>query len=642
MKKLGIRKIVLMLTLLPLVVIVASMEFFFLHARFSDIDNSLIQRGKLITNQLASTSEYGVFSNNLVFLQNIAQSALQQEAIRSIVIQDTNLKTLVSAGEVFELDSAGVGNVNPWNPLVLTDKHLRIYQPIVPTHIALDELDTQTSVPNIGGVIVEISRTGAEQAKSQMLWFTILITMLILMFPLYVIYRASRGITGPIRKLSDAVLQIAKGNMNTRVHIKTQIGEISELSIGINEMASLLQQEHEVMQRRVEDATQALRLKKEEAERASHDKSHFLAVASHDLRQPLHALGLYVNELQRSIYDTQQQHLVEQIEQSIETLSTLLNALLDISKLDAGIVIPHLQNCDVNVLLSRVSSDYQMLAGIKNIRLVIHPCSAFVHSDPVLLERILMNLVSNAIRYTKENGCVLLACRRRGQYLRFEVRDNGIGINRVDHKNIFREFYRVNQSFNDFNKGLGLGLAIVDRLVRLLGHHLDLRSAPGLGSVFAFELPLSAISSSIITSDTSFGKETDILANSLSGKRVLVVDDDVMVLTSTAGVLASWGCVVDSVLTLNEVECLLLEGIAWDLIISDYQLGIDASGIDVIELARRYLNSSIQCILISGDTSPPIMKLAGISGLHLLHKPVKPAKLKSLLIQLSQVDTTQK
>lgn len=637
MKKLGIRQIVITLTLLPLLVIVASMEFFFLHARFSDIDDSLIQRGKLIANQLASSSEYGVFSNNQVFLQNIAQSTLQQDAIRSIVIQNANLQTLVHVGDTLEFDPNGEAIVNLSKPIAITENRLWIYQPIMPTHIVLDELDTQVSAPNMGSIVIEMSRAGAEHAKSQILWFTLLVTMIILVFPLYVIYRASRGITRPIRKLSDAVLQISRGNLNTRVHIASQVSELHELSLGINEMAAQLQQERDVLQQRVEDATQALRLKKEEAERASHDKSHFLAVASHDLRQPLHALGLYVNELQRKISDAQQQHLVEQIEQSIEALSTLLNALLDLSKLDAGVVIPHMQNCDVKGLLNRVSSDYQMLASIKNIRLVIHPCSAFVTSDPLLLERILMNLVSNAIRYTKLNGCVLVACRRRGQNLRFEVRDNGIGIDKADQKNIFREFFQTNQSTPDKSKGLGLGLAIVERLVKLLGHRLDLRSAPGLGSVFAFELPLANVPNSTSSiSNTPLTIETDILANPLAGKRILVVDDDMMVLASTAGVLASWGCQIDTAVSLVQVEQFLQDGFTWDLLISDYQLGSDSSGIEVIEMVRRYSNNSTPSILISGDTSPPIMKLASVSGLHLLHKPVKPANLRLLLVQLLQ------
>lgn len=638
MKKFGIRQTVAALTLFPLLVIVVSVEFYFLHARFSDMDQDLQQHGKLIAYQLASISEYGVFSNNQVFLQNVARSTLQQGDVRSVSIQNNRLETLVNAGSANSLGGVPERKLDSLTPIIIGKDSVWIYQPIIPAQVALNDDETLTA-PALGGVIVEMSRVGTEQRKSQMLWFTVLVTTIILVFPLYAIYRASHSITRPIRKLSDAVLRITNGNLDARVIIASNVNELSELSIGINMMAVKLQVEREVLQQRVEEATQALRIKKEEAERASHDKSRFLAVASHDLRQPLHALGLYVAELQRKALDVGQQHLVGQIEQSIESLSTLLNALLDISKLDAGVVVPHVQTCDVNAMLSRISSDYQMLAGIKNIRLVVRPCSAYITSDPLLLERILTNLVSNAIRYTGENGCVLIACRHRGHFLRFEVRDNGIGIAEADQKNIFREFFQLSQSHLDVHNGLGLGLAIVDRLVNLLGHRIELRSVSGSGSVFALEVSLANSHRSTGKADDVESLYDPVLAienNPLTGKRVLVVDDDRMVLASTASVLASWGGLVDTAESLDRVEQLLRNGQLWDLVISDYQLGNDTSGLDVIAMVRQYHDDSVPCILISGDTSPIILKLASLSGHPLLHKPVRPAKLRSLVVHLVQ------
>ncbi|MDP1849493.1 MAG: hybrid sensor histidine kinase/response regulator, partial [Solirubrobacteraceae bacterium] len=342
--------------------------------------------------------------------------------------------------------------------------------------------------------------------------------------------------------------------------------------------------------------------------------------------------------------NAEQRHLVGQVESSIEALSTLLNALLDISKLDAGVVIPQIQTCAVDAMLGRIAADYQMLASVKNIRLIVRPCTGYVTSDPLLLERILANLVSNAIRYTYQNGSVMVACRRRGHFLRIEVRDNGVGISKVDQGNIFREFFQLVQLQMDGSKGLGLGLAIVDRLVKLLGHRLKLRSAPGKGSVFALEVPIApnTLRSSGTAEQVSGGLNQEVEKSPLTGKSLLIVDDDAAVLSGTAGILTSWGCRVNAAASVAQVEQFLHDGMKWDLIISDYQLGNNTNGIDVIDLVRQHQNQRIPCILISGDTSPTVLKLASVSGHHLLHKPVRPAKLRSLIEHLLEDDVRQK
>lgn len=638
MKRFGIRQQVAWLTLIPLLILAISMESFFLHSRFSDMDQELLARGKLIARQLASSSEYGVYSSNRPFLKNIANGVLQQTDVRGLVILNASSETLVSAG-TFSMPAKISGEVNLISPIGGNEESLWIYQPIIPPQIDLTEFGGgKSAVQQLGAVIVEMSKLRTEEYKTQMLRITVFGTTLFLAFSFYLVYLASRSITQPIRKLSEAVKSIGEGDLDTRVSLQTRVNELHTLSQGLNEMAVQMQQEHVILQQRVEEATQALRAKKEEAERVSHDKSRCLAMASHDLRQPLHALGLYVAELQRKVSGAEQQRLVRQVENSIEALSTLLNALLDISKLDAGVVVPQLQTCDVNAMLERVAADYQMLASIKNVRLIVRPFSGYVTSDPLLLERILLNLVSNAIRYTYPNGCVMVACRRRGRLLRIEVRDNGIGISKIDQVNIFREFFQLMQPQLDASKGLGLGLAIVDRLVKLLGHRIELRSAPGSGSVFALEVPVTAANTGKLPVTTTIQgqvpSDIEIEKSHLVGKKLLVVDDDELVLSSTAGILTSWGCEVSTATSLAQVEQLLQNGETWELIISDYQLGNDTSGIDVISRVRQHHNKQVPCILISGDTSQTVLKLASVSGHHLLHKPVRPAKLRSLVVYL--------
>jgi CheY-like chemotaxis protein len=231
--------------------------------------------------------------------------------------------------------------------------------------------------------------------------------------------------------------------------------------------------------------------------------------------------------------------------------------------------------------------------------------------------------------------------------LHIEVRDNGIGISKADQANIFREFFQLTQPQLDSSNGLGLGLAIVDRLVKLLGQRIELRSAPGKGAVFSLMVPLAPETpvSGSSDSDLPIADEPDqridssqlrIDSSQLLGKNVLIVDDDALVLESTSTILASWGCSVSSASSLADVQKMLDEGVEWDLVISDYQLGVDVTGIDVISAVRMVHDKDeiTPCILISGDTSPAVLKLASVSGHHLLHKPVKPAKLRSLVLYL--------
>lgn len=658
MKQFSIRQYVAWLTFVPLFIMALGLEFYFLRGSFAEMDRDMLEKGELTVHQLASSSEYGVFSSNMEFLQNIASGALQQADIRGVIILDADAQVLARSGqfsrafqsEIIERNAANrllfahTGDLDDaiaLHPVASGEQNLWLYHAIIPAQISLDDIGSKTAIKPTGSVIVEISKSRHAQRKREMLWVTLLGTALFLSMASYLVYIASRRITQPIRKLSEAVKAIGAGKLDTRVSLETRVHELVTLAQGLNKTTEHLQQEQEVLQKCVEEATHALRIKKEEAEHASHDKSRFLAVASHDLRQPLHALGLYVAELQRKLAGTGHQRLAEQIEESVEALSTLLNALLDISKLDAGAIVPQIHACSTGAILKRIAADYQMLADLRSIRLIIRPCSGHVTSDPLLLERILANLVSNAIRYNHPGGNVMVACRRRGQFLRIEVRDNGIGISTTDQANIFREFFQLSQPQLDTSKGLGLGLAIVDRLVKLLGHRIDLRSAPNKGSVFAVEAPITTQPGKILAvnkqplPDLAQGGE----ASTLVGKRLLVVDDDPAVLSGTVSIMVSWGCQVSSAASLAQVEQLIRDGAEWDFIVSDYQLENDTNGIDVVNLVRRHQKQNTPCILITGDTSPAVLKLVSVSGHHLLHKPVKPAKLRSLIVHLLEGDS---
>ncbi|MDH2917700.1 MAG: ATP-binding protein [Sideroxydans sp.] len=654
-KSLSIRQNMALLTLMPLLLLAMLLEGSLLQGRYADLEQGLLDRGWLMARQLAASSEYGVFANNRDFLNNLALNALNQADLRAVTILDANDQVLTQAGE-FSLSALQAHQHGAQSASQLTrvsqmlkteglDEHsplrsdaqtLWIYQPILPTQVALDELAGDAAQKRTGAVIVEISKTRMQQQKSRVLWISLAVTALCLSLASYVVWLASRQIILPIRQLSHAVQNVAQGRLQPSLLLVSKITELSGLVSGMNDMMAMLQKDRAAMQAQIDAATLALREKKEQAEHATQQKSMFLAVASHDLRQPLHALGLYAAELRRQLAGAAEQPLVERIEQSVDALATLLNALLDISKLDAGAVTANMQSCPLTPIVNRVANDYRMLAQMKNIRLVVHPCTGWVYSDPVLLERILMNLVSNALRYTPENGCVMIACRKRGNQLRIEVRDNGVGISLADQAHIFAEFVQVEKVQLDSSKGLGLGLAIVDRLVRLLGHGIEVRSMPQRGSLFALQLPRAEAAARLsITGAYPALSASHVLENlPLRGKKLLVVDDDELVLTSTATILASWGGEVAQACDLQSVRALLENGAAWDLIISDYQLSATETGMDVIAAIRAHAQQEVKGILISGDTSPELLQRASSAGLHLMHKPVKPAKLRSLSLFL--------
>lgn len=372
-----------------------------------------------------------------------------------------------------------------------------------------------------------------------------------------------------------------------------------------------------------------LRAEKERAITDSLDKSRFLAAASHDLRQPMHALALFVGELREQVTTSQQKQLVGLIEESSAAMSGLLDSLLDISKLDAGLVTPYIRPVEMDFLLNRMEQEYVPLAAQNQVELIVRPSIAVVESDAILLERILLNLVGNAIRYTPSGGRVLLACRKRGRRLRVEVRDNGIGIPLDKQQDIFREFVQLANAERARNKGLGLGLSIVQRLCRLMECQLHVQSTPGKGSVFAIEIPLSETALPI-TPDTAHGDHVPAVGKrEVHSARVLVVEDDPLVLTSTQRLLSSWGHDVHVATSMEQAQQ-LFPGISPDLLICDYRLP-DGDGIQVIRAAETFYGRKLPSILVSGDTDPAVLKEVRAQGWHLLHKPMKPAKLQSLV-----------
>jgi signal transduction histidine kinase len=372
-----------------------------------------------------------------------------------------------------------------------------------------------------------------------------------------------------------------------------------------------------------------LREQKDTAEDANIAKSRFLAAASHDLRQPLHALGLFVQALQETPLATRERQVIGNIRRSVDAMEELFNALLDISRLDAGVVQPHITTIPLAAVFDRVRFEYGQIARQKRLSLRVVKTSLFVQSDPSLLARLIRNLLSNAVRYT-DSGGVVLGCRRMGSEVRIEVWDTGKGIPFDRHEEIFQEFYQLDNPERDRRKGLGLGLAIVKRLAKLLNYRVSLRSVMGKGSMFSITLPRGS-REDYVPAESS----PESAAFDLSHALVLVIDDEAAVQEGMAALLRRWKC---DVLTAGSGAEMLSKLVAVqrlpDLIVSDYRLRDNENGIQVVEALRSEFNVDIPALLVTGDTGPDRLRDAEASGLPILHKPLNPARLRTLIANL--------
>jgi signal transduction histidine kinase/CheY-like chemotaxis protein len=380
----------------------------------------------------------------------------------------------------------------------------------------------------------------------------------------------------------------------------------------------------------IQDKTRLLEDKTRQLEIANKHKAHLIASASHDLRQPLHALNLFVARLRDEPDLAERSRLVARIDASVGSMNELFESLLDMTKLDAGIVEPAQIALPLQGLLDRVETTFSETAHKKGLSLRVVPSAAWVASDPILLERVLLNLISNAVRYT-ERGGVVVGCRRRGETLRIDICDTGPGIPEDQRSSIFGEFYQLVRSGAGRREGLGLGLAIVDRLCRLLGHRVELRSQLGRGSRFSVTVPLAAEPDA----ETEMPAPQSPMADPAHGKRVLVIDDDILVLDAMRGILQGWGCEVETAAS-GAVALARLEGNVAppDVIISDSRLADGRSGIDAIAGVRATVGAPIPALIITGDTAPERLREASAAGFPLLHKPVSPMALRTTLNRL--------
>jgi CheY-like chemotaxis protein/two-component sensor histidine kinase len=342
---------------------------------------------------------------------------------------------------------------------------------------------------------------------------------------------------------------------------------------------------------------------------------------------------MFVARLAQLPHDRETRHLISNLEASVQAMQDLLDALLDISRLDAGAVRVHVQAVPLAEILEQLRGALLPVATDKGLRLRMRGSELWVMSDPILLHRILLNLLSNALRYTAHGG-VLLGCRRsrEGSHAWIEVWDTGRGIEPQHQKDIFREFYQIGNSERDRSKGLGLGLNIVERTAALLGHTVQLCSIPGHGTRFRIQVPLTPAGDVMATR----GAPESIPADDLHGMRVLVIEDDVQSAQALRGLLDSWGCVVAVVEGLDGALTTVAGGFTPDLILSDFRLRAGETGLQTLRQLRAALGKQTPACLMSGDTEPELIQSCRDADVPLLHKPVRPAKLRTLIRRMTR------
>ncbi|KAA0876605.1 hybrid sensor histidine kinase/response regulator [Nitrincola tapanii] len=417
------------------------------------------------------------------------------------------------------------------------------------------------------------------------------------------------------RRKAEQALQETNENLEQRVRERTHA-----LSVVNKEL-----RKENTIRALIEDE---LRQAKSEAEAANLGKTRFLAAASHDLLQPLNAARLFTSALAQHSYAPEVNQLVENLDGSLRAAEELITTILDISKLDAGALEPAPCHFALETLFNNLSAEFTVLAAERKLTFRHVNCHQVVYSDPALLRRILQNFLSNAMRYTQQ-GKVLLGARRQGPFLTLEVWDTGVGI--PEHKlgEIFEEFKRIDNPRHTQVKGLGLGLAITERIARMLGHEIQVRSWQGKGSVFSIRVPLGDANLAVRNKPEQRGW---IRSKGLNGIKVLVIDNEPKILEGMSALLRGWSCEVVTALSADEAESQVREqSFTPDIILADYHLSEVNTGIMALTQLNELWKRPIPAIVITADRTDEVKEEIENFGAHLLTKPVRPAALRAMI-----------
>lgn len=384
----------------------------------------------------------------------------------------------------------------------------------------------------------------------------------------------------------------------------------------------------------LEQANADLRAARDAAEQANQVKTRFFTSVGHDLLQPLHAARLSLSAMSEYETTPQGRRLGEQVDHALSTVEELLRTILDLSKLEAGVIKPAVQDVNLGDVFASLSLDLEPLSRQKGLRFTARPTNMIVRTDPMMLRRILQNLLANAVHYT-ERGGILLAARRRGEHVRIEVWDTGPGISAADCQRIFEEFQRGPTATGRHAMGFGLGLSIMRRMAETLGHPIGLRSVLDRGTCFSVSAPFAG--TALPAPQLTVSRAAPSAAYGFNGAKVMVVDNEPAVLDAMQALLESWTCDVRVALRLDRLQNLAIaDGKPFrpDIVLADYHLDNGDCGLDAVQRLRMRWGESLPAIIITADHSADIADVVQRAGCELLCKPVKPAELRVLMLHL--------
>ncbi|WP_436824361.1 ATP-binding response regulator [Variovorax sp. DT-64] len=616
------------LGVVPCAAVALALTAWFTHSRLDTLEVAFDAEGQAVARQVAAMSDLSLYAGDLPALQNVANAALRGGQVTRVEISNSS-GIYVTAGS----KAAPMGQLRMFTaPVTLREaSKASAFAP---------EGATAAGEQPIGLVQAFRDTTAYAHERTRSLMAGIGIAMIALIAAWAWVRHTARSVAQPLRRISRTVAALEAGRFDARCNVVAREGnaaqadgdkrgrraqhELAGLAHDINRLAERLQRNRQQSEEQVREATAVALQRMAEAEQAALSRARFLAAASHDLRQPLHAMGLFIDGLLPTASPTQRPAVLR-LQEGAEFMGVLLDDLLEISRLDAQVLTPAIGNVSLAMLFDQLGAQHAARAAASQVRLVWRDRGLAVRSDPALLLRILGNLVGNAITHSGIEGTVLVAARRRGGRVRIEVRDNGVGIAPIHQARIFEEFYQVANTERDRRQGFGLGLAICARVAALLGTRIGLRSALQAGSTFSLELPGAD------PRDVPPPAPEPVASSPLAGLRCLVVDDDPAILDATRALLTQWDCEVECMVSGSEAMRRLAEpSTRFDVLLCDLQLADAEDGMEVIEAARR-LQPHALAVLVSGATGPEVLQRLRQGGVTLLTKPVAPAKLRALL-----------
>lgn len=617
----SIRNRILLAALAPLLIAVLGVGALLLTRHAQDIERNLVERSISLARQIAMLAELPLATGSRNSAQAVADFIERSGGTVGLSLVDRSGVTVDNRGNVGAA-ALRILEARPLSVQVEREANLiSVVHPVVlfSSPAGASAASASAGEQRVGWVALAVSRAEARQSVARLWWTGAGILLLATLLSLVLVRLATNSVARPLATLSDALSSVAKDDFSV-VLPESGRGELRALAVNFNRMTQALQSARLGLRNDVARATDALAMRTREAESANSAKSRFLAAASHDLRQPAHALSLYTAALRHGLRQQPNQvqdallPAVDGMQAASRSLDALLNAVLDISRFDAGVVTPELQEVSMRPLLNEVLTVLGSSASERALKLRSRTPDIAVVTDPTLLRRILDNLLSNAIRFSRSGG-ILVSVRRRIDHTLVQVWDQGAGIAPIHLPLIFDEFYQVKR--NDGGQGgMGLGLAIVSRAVQLLGGEIKVRSEVGRGTCFSLRLPGSCVQ------PRAKAREFTPTLESMR-RRVLVLDDDALIRDSMRTLFESMGfkpTVEPTLPALLPIAKQARTEIA--AILVDYRLQDGFTGIDAARRLRDATGGEVPVIIITGDTSPDRLRTLRQSGFPIIHKPL--------------------